>query len=95
MCLIRLYDVDNGIPSDQSDGFFSIVSYIPGDASGNQVVNLTDVIYLLNYLFKGDLPPSPMAAGDVNGDCKVNLTDVVYLLNYLFKAGDPPVPGCA
>jgi hypothetical protein len=94
-CLVRIFDVDNGIPIDTSDDFFVISDYVPGDASGDLVVNVGDAIYLLNYLFKNGDPPVPTAAGDVNADCVVNVGDAIYILNYLFKAGDPPQPGCA
>lgn len=94
-CLIRISDVHNGIPVDQSDGFFSISDYVPGDPTGDGIVDLADVVYLLNYLFKAGDPPSPMETGDVNADCVVDLGDALYLLNYLYKAGDPPQPGCA
>jgi hypothetical protein len=62
----------------------------PGDANDDGLVNLGDAVYLLNYLFKGGLPPAPNGAGDTNDDGVVNLGDVVYLLNYLFKGGPPP-----
>ncbi len=69
-----------------------VAKYITGDANGDRVVNVTDVIYLINYLFKGGSAPIPVSAGDVNCDSFVNVTDVVYLINYLFKGG--PKPAC-
>lgn len=66
------------------------LSPAPGDANGDGVIDISDVVYLLNYLFKGGEPPSPLAVGDVNCDMIVDLGDVVYLLNYLFKGGPPP-----
>ena len=61
-----------------------------GDASCNGVVNLTDVIYLVNYLFKGGPAPCALKYGDSNCDTKVNLSDVIYDVNYLFKGGPKP-----
>ena len=66
--------------------------YLSGDANGDGAVDIADVVYLLNYLFKGENPPAPMESGDVNCDGIVDLADAIYLLNYLFKDGDPP--GC-
>ena len=63
---------------------------IRGDANGDELIDLGDAVYLLNYLFKGDAPPDPLAAGNANCDLVVDLADVVYLLNYLFKGGPPP-----
>ncbi|MFH0931167.1 MAG: hypothetical protein V1890_04460, partial [Candidatus Zixiibacteriota bacterium] len=35
-----------------------VATYINGDANGDKVVNVTDVIYLINYLFKGGPKPA-------------------------------------
>jgi hypothetical protein len=66
--------------------------FIRGDANGDGVINSADVVYLINYLFKGGPAPEPLEAGDVNCDGIINSADVVYLINYLFKGGPPP--GC-
>ena len=63
--------------------------YICGDPNGDGSVSLVDVVYLINYVFKGGPAPSPFEAGDVNCDGKVDTADVVYLINYLFKGGPP------
>ncbi len=94
-CLMRISDIVDGIPVDFSDDLFRIIDYVAGDANGDLVVDVTDAIYLLNYLFRNGDPPDPMASGDTNADCVVDVTDAIYLLNYLFRNGDPPQPGCA
>ncbi len=94
-CLIRISDVVDGTPVDESNAVFRIINYVAGDANGDLEVSVSDAIYLLNYLFKNGDPPDPMASGDANGDCVVNVGDAIYILNYLFKNGDPPEPGCA
>jgi hypothetical protein len=71
---------------------FMVLTYLPGDASGDRVINSADVVYLVNYLFIGGPAPQPWQGGDVNCDGSVNTTDVVYLVNYLFISGPPP--GC-
>ncbi len=63
-----------------------------GDANSDGTVSVSDVIYLINYLFKGGSAPNPFLIGDVNGDEQLSVTDVVYLISYLFKGG--PQPGC-
>ena len=96
-CQLIISDVDNGFPCDTSDYYFCIIDYLPGDFNipgGNGVVDLGDVVFLINYLYKGGNPPDPMAAADVTADCVVDLGDVVYLINYLYKGGDPPLPSC-
>ncbi|KPJ66313.1 hypothetical protein AMJ44_08540 [candidate division WOR-1 bacterium DG_54_3] len=61
-----------------------------GDVNNDGVINSADVVYLINYLFKGGPAPDPIQAGDVNLDGVLNSADVVYLINYLFKGGPPP-----
>jgi len=67
-----------------------------GDANGGGVINITDVVYLINYKFL--VPPGPapipLEAGDANCDGTINITDVIYLINYLFLVPPGPPPGC-
>jgi len=63
---------------------------VAGDANGDGFFNLVDLIYLVEYLFQGGLPPTPPQIGDVNCDGKYTVGDLIYLINYLFKFGPPP-----
>ena len=65
-------------------------AYLAGDADGNELVNIPDVVFLVNYIFKNGIAPAPLLAGDVNCDLEIELVDVVYLINYLFRAGPTP-----
>lgn len=69
-------------------------TYLPGDADHSGVVDVSDVVYLVAYIFSAGGAPIPPAAGDANGDCLVNVSDVVYLISYVFGPGGAPVPGC-
>lgn len=64
--------------------------YLLGDVVLDGVVNLGDVIYLINYLYRGGPGPLPEWVGDVTSDGVTNVGDVVYLVNYLFRGGPPP-----
>jgi hypothetical protein len=66
-----------------------------GDVTGDGAVDLADVVFLINYLFRGGTAPDPLRLGDPNADCVVDLVDLVFLLNYLYKGGQPPGTGCA
>jgi hypothetical protein len=94
-CLIKISDVDDGFPLDVSDSVFT-VKFIRGDANLDCKVTVSDVVYLINYLFKGGPPPKCLpepytTCGDTNSDGKVSISDIVYLINYLFKGGPAPV----
>jgi subtilisin family serine protease len=69
-------------------------TYVYGDATNDGVVNAADVVYLMNYLFRGGPPPDLPSAGDPNGDCIINSADLVYLTNYLFRHGPILQRGC-
>ncbi len=68
------------------------VPHLRGDANGDGVIDIGDVIYLINYLFLGTSPPEPLEVGDANCDGVVDIGDVIYLINYLFLSASPP--GC-
>jgi len=78
-------------PPDQVDTFtYTVNEYLRGDPNSDGKKTVSDVIYLINYLFKGGPAPDPVSLGDANCDDKVTVSDVIYLINYLFKGGDPP-----
>ena len=65
-----------------------------GDVNNNGVVNLTDVVYLNNYLFSGGPAPPCLNNADANDDGTVTSADSAYLLSWLFSGGPaPPAPG--
>jgi hypothetical protein len=67
------------------------IEFLCGDVNKDGVVNVTDVVYLINYLFiSGPAPVPILHVGDVNQDEVVNVTDVVYLINHLFIGGPAP-----
>ena len=94
---VRFEVSDFGAPSVVEAGIddFRVRVYecgevVRGDANGDGVIDIADVMYLINYLFIGGAPPGPLAAGDTNCDGTVDIADVMYMINYLFLAGSPP-----
>jgi hypothetical protein len=71
---------------------FWVMSYVYGDANGDQTVNIGDAVFIINYVFKGGPAPEPVAAGDANCDDDCNIGDAVFLINFVFKGG--PEPSC-
>jgi subtilisin family serine protease len=69
-------------------------TYVYGDANGDGLADTGDLIYLINYLFLGGMPPDPPSAGDPNGDCVINTGDIIYLSNYLYLGGAILKRGC-
>jgi serine protease AprX len=64
--------------------------YLTGDVTGDATINLADLVYLINYLYRGGRAPSPLFLGDVNCDDAVDLADMVYLIDYQYQNGSAP-----
>lgn len=76
------------------NAFRALLAISRGEVNNDHKLDVADVNYLVNYLFKGGPPPKPVVGiGDCNCDGQVSLSDVVYLQNYLFKGGAKP-PFC-
>jgi len=67
---------------------------LAGDVNADGTVTSADVVFVVNYVFKGGPAPVPAALADVNVDCTVTSADIIYLVAYVFKSGPPPQPGC-
>ena len=86
-------DLDLATAAYGADSVSVLLNCLPtGDCNGDGAINVSDVVYLINYLFNETSPPDPLEVGDVNCDGKVDVVDVVYLINYLF--GEGPSPKC-
>jgi len=66
--------------------------YLRGDVTLDGSIDIGDVIYLINYLFRNGWGIIPEWIGDASSDGNVDIGDVVFLINYLFKGGPPPEP---
>jgi PKD repeat protein len=76
------------------NGIIDVCEFICGDANGDGNVDISDVVYLISYIFSGGSAPSPLAAGDANCDSAVDISDAVYLILYIFSGGAAPCAGC-
>ena len=78
--------VDCGI----SDLVVYYPDYICGDANSDTMVNVSDAVYIINYVFSGGNAPDPLESADVNCDSKQNVSDAVYIINFVFSGGKYP-----
>jgi len=64
-----------------------------GDANADSVLDLSDAVSTLGFLFTGDAAPPCHSAADANDSGAIDLSDAVYTLGYLFLGtAPPPVP---
>ncbi|MBU0984771.1 MAG: hypothetical protein KKA42_12920, partial [candidate division Zixibacteria bacterium] len=63
-----------------------------GDCSGDDVVDMNDIMCMENFYFFFGAAPVPLISGDANCDGYVNIADIVYISDYLYRGG--PAPCC-
>lgn len=78
------YRVAHGVRQDFKE------PYLCGDADASGSVDIDDVVYLIEYIFRGGPPPIPYEAGDADCSGAVDIDDVVYLIDYIFGGGPAP-----
>ena len=73
----------------------TVIDYriVCGDANGNGVVNLTDVVYIVNWIFLGGPAPVDGSEGDYNCNGRPNIGDAVYMVNFR-SYGAAPCSAC-
>ncbi|MEE8141476.1 MAG: hypothetical protein V3T77_00080 [Planctomycetota bacterium] len=67
-------------------------TFIRGDSNNDALLNISDLIFTLNYLFLSGPEPDCEDAADSNDDGNVNISDPIFLGLYLFQEGLPPPP---
>ncbi|MFH1336751.1 MAG: dockerin type I domain-containing protein, partial [Candidatus Zixiibacteriota bacterium] len=75
------------------DGDWITIKYFQsprGDANRNGVIDVSDIVYLINFIFREGPPPNPLTLGDAGCNGYITIGDIVFLINYLFKSGPAP-----
>ena len=62
------------------------VDYDLGD-----VIDISDLVYLVDYMFTGGPTPECLDEADVDASGDIDISDLVYLVDYMFNGGPPPV----
>lgn len=84
-------DNDLALANRESDYVSIHLNHVCGDVNGDQGVNILDITFLINYLYKDGGAPVIEGAADADGNDTTNLLDITYLINYLYKSGPRPV----
>lgn len=63
------------------------------DNSPDDVLDIGDLVYLVNYMFNSG--PAPFCSAESNVDAstddQTDISDLVYIVNYMFSSGPPPL----
>lgn len=85
-------DANNNGVGDACDACPIVVT---GDVDISGTLTSTDIIAMVNYVFKGGLDPLPCpAAADVNCSGTVTSADIIFMVGHVFKSGPPPCDIC-
>ena len=68
------------------------IKFIRGDANRDGKVDLSDAIFILNYLFKNGKSSFCADTADVNDDGTLDISDAVRVLVVLFKGQEMSQP---
>ena len=65
------------------------------DNSPDDLVDVTDLVFMVNYMFGGGTEPVCLEEANIDGseDDVIDVTDLVYMVNYMFGGGVAP-PSC-
>jgi len=67
------------------------LSNICGDVDNDYIVNILDITFMINFLYKNGEEPLSFWAADPDGNGLTNIIDITYLISYLYKGGPEPV----
>jgi hypothetical protein len=84
----------NVVPFRYHMGQYMTWYSVPGDANADSALNVGDVAFMINYLFRSGPRPCIPESADPNGSCLPEVGDITTMINYLFRHGPAPVPGC-
>lgn len=90
---------------DQADsdgnGIGDACDNLCGDANNDGTRDVSDAMYIINFVFNSGQQPSPLRVGDGNCDGSVDVSDATYLISFIFSSGSSPcdpddngVPDC-
>ncbi len=68
-----------------------IVAFKPGDANDDGLISISDVVYIIPWIFQaGEIPEPFRSRIDADGNGYPSISDAVYLINYIFIGGPEP-----
>ena len=55
------------------------------DANGDGEINMSDVMFIVNYTLGSPAPSFDAVAADANDDGKIDMSDAMYIVNHILN----------
>jgi hypothetical protein len=92
---IRARDENNNQLNYSAIDGWAQVCHFKGDVNADNVLDISDVVYMIQWIFNGGPTPIPAPlVGDVNCDLTTDISDCVYFIAYIFAGGPAPCGPC-
>jgi len=86
----RFVITQNATPKEGNSADCLDVVFRRGDATDDGVTDISDGVFILNFLFSGGSAPGCLDGADSDDNAAIELSDAVRVFAYLFLGGDPP-----
>jgi len=82
----------NPLQEDENEnGIGDACDFVCGDVDNlDGLVLISDLVYLVDYIFKGGPPPPIPFVANVDGEPGILVSDLVFLVDYIFRGGPDP-----
>ncbi|MCP4704779.1 MAG: Zn-dependent exopeptidase M28, partial [candidate division Zixibacteria bacterium] len=82
---------DEAFITDEQEFSFNIeLGYLCGDANNDEMVDILDIVYIINFIYKSGPAPMPIHSANVDDLEDLDILDIVFLINYKYKEGPEP-----
>lgn len=71
-------------------GSITVSTFIRGDCTGDEQIDVEDLVYLIDYQFRSGPATDPVEVMDIDGSGVLDIEDVVYMVDFQFRDGPPP-----
>jgi hypothetical protein len=77
------------------DGSVAVLGgYVCGDMNDDGYpCDISDLVYLVDYMFLDGPAPAALASADCNGDGELDISDLVCFVEFMFSQGSAPICG--
>lgn len=89
-------DYNPGQEDSNSDGIGDVCvgcCQIAGDVDNTGQLDISDLVYLVDYMFTGGPAPPCQDQADVDDSGGIDIADLVYIVDFMFNQGPAPICG--